>query len=105
MAEEDDVYAILQMIPLGYVTTYKAIGDLLGMHQRKVAKILKKNKKPIIIPCHRVVMSNGKLGGYTPFGKNAKKLILLAEGVKVQGDRIDPRNIIKDLGKFLSEAF
>ncbi len=67
------VYTLVQLIPIGCVTTYKEIAKVLGISPRLVAKILSKNKKLIAIPCHRVVKSNGELGGYTLNGKNVPK--------------------------------
>ena len=66
---EEAVYTLIQLIPLGCVTTYKDIAKVLGISPRKVAKILSRNSNPIAIPCHRVVKSDGGLGGYTLNGK------------------------------------
>ncbi|AFZ70736.1 O-6-methylguanine DNA methyltransferase [Caldisphaera lagunensis DSM 15908] len=95
--DEEILYDVLEFIPMGYVTTYKALGKFLGINQRKVAYLLKNNKNPIIVPCHRVVMSNGELGGYTPYGKNFKKSLLESEGVKIVNGKVDKKCIIEDL--------
>ncbi len=75
------VYALIQLIPIGYVTTYSDIANTIGVSPRYVANILKENKNPIAIPCHRVIKSGGKIGGYTLNGKRAdqfkEKLLML----------------------------
>lgn len=72
------VYALVQLIPIGFVTTYNDIAKVLGISPRLVGKILSKNRKLIEIPCHRVVGTKG-IGGYTINTKKAlefkKKLI------------------------------
>jgi len=54
---------------------------------RAVGNALRKNPKPMIIPCHRVVKSNGDIGGYSE-GKNLKKELLEKEGVTVENGKI-----------------
>lgn len=81
------VYTIVQLIPVGYTVTYKAIADLLGIHPRRVALALKRNNKPIVIPCHRVVSAKG-LGGYTPAGVDFKKRLLQLEGAVTASGRL-----------------
>ncbi len=96
---EEILYTILMMIPIGKVTTYSALAKLLGIHPRRVARILAKNRNPIIIPCHRVVMSNGEIGGYS-LGKDLKKKLLLLEGVVFDDrDRIRRDLIVEDIEK------
>jgi methylated-DNA-[protein]-cysteine S-methyltransferase len=71
------VYKIVLKIPLGEVRTYKWVAKKAGQPKavRSVGQILKHNPYPILIPCHRVVGSNGKIGGYI-WGKNFKRRIL-----------------------------
>jgi len=83
------LYALLQIIPTGKVTTYSDLSRVLHIHPRAVAKILSRNMEPIAIPCHRVVRSNGDLGGYTLNGENRrnfKSKLLALEGVSLLGD-------------------
>ncbi len=84
-----DVYGILAIIPEGKVTTYGDIAKALGHphSSRAIGKILSKNPDPIAIPCHRVVMSDGNLGGYA-FGKVRKKELLKKEGLSFIGDEM-----------------
>jgi methylated-DNA-[protein]-cysteine S-methyltransferase len=87
--QADDVYRMLARIPEGKVTTYGDIAKALG-HPRAshaIGRILNKNPNPIIVPCHRVVMSDGNIGGYA-FGKARKKELLKREGLCFVGDDI-----------------
>jgi O-6-methylguanine DNA methyltransferase len=63
------VYEELKKIPKGETRTYKDIARKLKTSPRAVAKICSMNPTPIIVPCHRVIRSNGKIGGYTYKGK------------------------------------
>lgn len=71
------VYRIVRDIPIGEVRTYKWVAQKVGSPKayRAVGQILKHNPYPLIIPCHRVVAGNNKLGGYI-FGLKKKKLLL-----------------------------
>lgn len=91
----DVLTALLQLVPPGRVTTYKALAKTLGIHPRHAGLLVKKNPMPIVVPCHRVVRSDGRLGGYTLNGRRAsyfKEKLLITEGVGVKGGRV-----IKDL--------
>lgn len=88
------VYALLQLVPPGKVTTYGSIARTLGISARLVGRILAENKKAPVIPCHRVVMSDGRLGGYSMGGKEVKRRLLELEGVKVEGWRVHRKFII-----------
>ena len=83
----DDVYGILARIPEGKVTTYGDIAKALGHPNasRAIGRILNKNSNPVVVPCHRVVMSDGNIGGYA-FGKARKRELLKKEGVRFMGD-------------------
>ena len=83
----DDVYDMLARIPEGKVTTYGDIAKALGHPNasRAIGRILNKNPNPVVVPCHRVVMSDGNIGGYA-FGKARKKELLKKEGVRFMGD-------------------
>jgi len=76
------VWAEIDKIPYGSTITYKEIAIKIGKPQaaRAVANACGKNSKPIIRPCHRVICSNGDMGGYSgPGGIEAKKKLLLEE--------------------------
>ena len=74
------VYRVVSKIPLGEVRPYKWVAKKAGRPTafRAVGQILKNNPHPLIIPCHRVIESSGKLGGYI-FGKKVKKQLLNLE--------------------------
>lgn len=77
---EKKVLKVTSQIPLGQVRSYKWVARKIGRPKatRAVGQALKKNPYPIIIPCHRVIKSDGSLGGYVK-GKNLKKNLLLFE--------------------------
>lgn len=74
------VYKVVLSIPIGEVRTYKWVARKIGSPRayRAVGQVLKNNPYPLIIPCHRVIKSNGKLGGYAR-GKKTKKTLLELE--------------------------
>jgi len=63
----------------GEVCSYKDIAKKLKTSPRAVARALACNPYPIKIPCHRVIMSNGNVGGYSGKGRVKKKRELLRE--------------------------
>ncbi len=79
---EKRVYETVTRIPFGSVLSYKEVSKLAGKpnSQRIVGRIMAKNKLPIVIPCHRVIMSNGKIGGFSG-GIHIKKFLLKHEGI------------------------
>ncbi|HHI04264.1 MAG TPA: MGMT family protein [Candidatus Woesearchaeota archaeon] len=92
------VLELTKKIPRGKITTYKIIAEKLNTRAyRAVGTALHKNKKPIIIPCHRVVNSDGFVGNY---GKGIKRKIelLRKERIKIKNKRI--QNFEKVLFRF-----
>lgn len=88
----DAVYSLVQQIPVGNVATYGQIAELLGNRHlaQSVGNALHNNPDPSVIPCHRVVNSKGELAENYAFGGWQKqKERLLAEGIKVQGKRVN----------------
>lgn len=81
-------YALLGKVPAGKVTTYKILAEALGSRAyRAVGRAMATNPHPVEMPCHRVVKSNGEIGGYVS-GKARKIALLEAEGVPVKTGRI-----------------
>lgn len=83
------VLELTAKVPQGKVTTYKQIACAMGKPKayRAVARALAKNPYPIKIPCHRVVRSDGNIGGYT--GGIKKKIELLKqEGVEIRANKV-----------------
>ena len=78
------VWNYLRKIPRGKVVTYSQVAKSIGkpLAVRAVANAIGKNPYPLKIPCHRVIRSDGSLGGYSgKGGVKTKKLILKREGV------------------------
>src|SRR5581483_10616890 len=84
------VFELLSRVPEGKVTTYGDIARAAGFPRssRAVGRILNSNQNPIIVPCHRVVMSDGTIGGYAT-GQSAKIKLLRKEGVVCAKGRIE----------------
>lgn len=78
------VWRALKLIPRGRVTTYKEIAEYLGMPKaaRAVGNACGKNPNAPDVPCHRVVKSNGRLGGYGG-GVKEKTGLLKKEDIKI----------------------
>lgn len=82
-------YQLVKKVPKGKVVTYKQIAEKLGCRAyRAVGLAMKKNPNTPSIPCHRVINSNGKLGGYSK-GINKKIRLLKSEGVEIKNGKID----------------
>jgi methylated-DNA-[protein]-cysteine S-methyltransferase len=80
--KDSDVYDLLLKIPAGKVSTYGDLAKALGnpLASREIGRILGRNPNPIKVPCHRVVMSDGKAGGYA-YGSDRKRELLEEEGI------------------------
>ncbi len=79
------VYQALLKIPKGQVRTYAQVAQMIGKPKaaRAVGQALKRNRWAPAIPCHRVVASDGTLGGYSgPGGLSAKHRLLYGEGYR-----------------------
>jgi len=77
---EKKVWSVLNEIPSGETRTYKWVAEKIGNPSavRAVGRALSKNPVPIVIPCHRVIESDGSIGGYSS-GVNVKKRLLEVE--------------------------
>ena len=86
---EHRVYEKLLKVPKGKVTTYSELAKAVGLKngQRAIGRIMNKNPFPVIVPCHRVILSNGKIGGYA-WGENVKTNMLSKEGIKIKNGKI-----------------
>ena len=93
---DQKIYKKLLEVPKGQITTYGELAKAVGLKngQRIIGKIMNKNPYPVIIPCHRVVMSTGKIGGYA-YGEQIKINLLTDEGIQIKnGKIIDLKNRI-----------
>lgn len=80
----DNVRAIVRKIPKGKTMTYAEVARRAGNPRaaRAVGAVMRANYDPSI-PCHRVVKSDGTLGGYNRGGKDRKGEILGAERIQI----------------------
>ena len=83
------VYKKLLQVPEGKITTYSDLARAVGVidGQRAIGNIMKKNPFPVVVPCHRVVKSDGKIGRYT-YGERVKSRMLANEGIKIKNGKI-----------------
>ena len=81
------VFEVIKKIPKGRVLTYKEVAKLAGRPKawRAVGNVLNKNRD-LKIPCHRVIRSDGKIGGYNR-GTKKKITLLKKEGVIIKKKR------------------
>jgi methylated-DNA-[protein]-cysteine S-methyltransferase len=88
-AFSNGVYGVVEKISSGEVMTYKEVAMAVGSPKayRAVGNALNKNPDLRNIPCHRVVMSDGKIGGYR-FGTKKKAALLAREGLIIKNGRI-----------------
>ena len=84
------VLKLVSMVPGGKVTTYKELARALSNPRayRAVGNAVARNPHPVKIPCHRVVRSDGEIGGYR-LGKRRKVRLLAAEGIKIRREKVD----------------
>ncbi len=77
---EKRVWSIIKDIPFGETRTYKWVAEKIGKPSamRAAGQALSKNPIPIVIPCHRVIESDGSIGGYSS-GVNIKRRLLELE--------------------------
>jgi len=90
MTFTDKVYAVVAKIPKGSVLTYKEVAKKAGNPKafRAVGNILNKNYNPGI-PCHRVIRSDGKTGGYNRGASNKIKILQYEQNdIQERGKRI-----------------
>jgi methylated-DNA-[protein]-cysteine S-methyltransferase len=76
----------VRIIPAGEVRSYRWVAKAIGAERavRAVGTALAKNPIPLLIPCHRVVRSDGRLGEYSGGGSSVKAKLLAFEGVDLE---------------------
>ena len=92
MKFREKVYTLIRKIPKGKVATYGQVAKLVGNKgaARAVGLCMKMNDDAPRTPCHRVVASDGSLTGYSALGGiTKKKSMLMDEGVRFLGNRVD----------------
>ena len=86
------VYRALRAVPRGSTVTYGDLAAEVGQRNaaRAVGMAMGRNPWPVIVPCHRVLASGGRMGGFSaPGGTTTKEKLLALEGVVV-GDPVLP---------------
>ncbi len=88
MTFEEKIYEVLRKVPRGKVTTYKNLAEKIGSKAyRAVGQAMRNNPFAPEVPCHRVVRSDGRVGGFMgkTTGKEIQKKIemLTSEGVEI----------------------
>lgn len=90
MKFKEKVFKIVRKIPNGKVLTYKKVAQLAGNPKawRAVGNILKKSANcKVKIPCHRVIKSDGRVGGYN-LGQKRKIELLQKEGFLIKNKKL-----------------
>ena len=102
---QEKIYKICKKIPKGKVTTYKILAEKSGTSAyRAVGQAMRCNPYAPKVPCHRVVKSDGSIGGFAgslnPNSKEVKRKIrmLKKEGVEINNNKIE--NFRKFLFRF-----
>lgn len=84
------ILTLIRDIAYGTTMSYAQVAAMAGVSggARAIGGAMASNPVPIIIPCHRVIASDGRLTGYTaPGGTDSKKILLQMEGVEFKGAR------------------
>jgi len=74
------IYRAVSQIPYGETRSYGEIAEVAGTHPRVVGNAMARNPTPLIVPCHRVVASDGSVGGFSPDQEIKISLLLLEKG-------------------------
>jgi len=80
---QNRVYSIVKKVPKGKVMTYGQIAKILKTSPRAVGQALKRNPYFPKVPCHRVIMSNGSIGGFN--GPDPKNIRIKIKLLKKEG--------------------
>lgn len=85
----EKIYAKLRQVPKGKVTTYKELAKAVNSKAyRAVGTAMNKNPYAPKIPCHRVINSDGRVGGFASGTQNKIKM-LKTEGVEIINEKVD----------------
>jgi len=89
MSFAERVYNVVSNIKEGKVMTYRQVAEKVGSPKsaRAVGNVLSKNRDFKNIPCHRVVRSDGNIGGYVR-GQDKKIRLLKREGIMIRGRKV-----------------
>jgi O-6-methylguanine DNA methyltransferase len=98
------IYELLRQVPAGKVTTYGALAKAAGVPKasRMVGAIMRGNPNAPRVPCHRVVKSDGAIGGYSGSAdENIRKKVAMLES---EGVRVKEGKVV-DFGKVFFDDF
>ena len=91
----EKIYDFLKKVPKGKITTYKVLAEVLDTKSyRAVGQAMRCNPYAPQVPCHRVVKSDGSIGGFSgsinPNSKEVRRKIsmLRKEGIKIKNNKI-----------------
>ncbi len=89
------VYDVVASIPRGKVITYGEAACRAGSPRaaRAVGNVMNKNPDTERVPCHRVICSDGSVGGYA-FGTSKKVALLRKEGVEIIDGKVHPEYLV-----------
>ncbi len=84
----EKVYKVVKKIPRGEVLNYQQVAKAAGSPRafRAVGNILNENANPAV-PCHRVIKSDGRVGGYR-YGQKRKIALLKKEGILIKNKKL-----------------
>ena len=90
MTFNEKCYDLISQIPAGSISTYKEVAKALSTKAyRAVGSAMAKNPNPIIVPCHRVIKSNGDVGLFSyKEGTKTKIALLQKEGIDIAGVKV-----------------
>lgn len=83
------VWDLVAAVPRGETTTYAALGRAVGVGPRAAGQFVARNPLCVVVPCHRVVASDGRLTGYAG-GVDRKRQLLQLEGALTAGASVVP---------------
>jgi len=86
---QEKVYGVVRKIPKGKVLSYGRVAALAGRARagRAVGNILNKNPNSRVVPCHRVIKADGRVGGYKK-GTKRKIALLKKEGAVIERGKV-----------------
>ncbi|SEP99068.1 methylated-DNA--[protein]-cysteine S-methyltransferase [Microlunatus flavus] len=90
-----EVWRLVAAVPRGETTTYAALGRAVGVGPRAAGQFVARNPLCVVVPCHRVVASDGRLTGYAG-GVDRKRQLLELEGALPEGAVTVPRPATAD---------
>ena len=100
------VLEVVRRIPFGTLRSYKWVAREAGSPRaaRAVGQVLARNPLPLVVPCHRVVESDGALGGYSCGGTDVKRRLIEIENGQLGLDLAETPREVRERIRFLLES-